>query len=50
MVTILSSGWFQPFDAANQEVLVAVQELSLPKIAQALIAAKARWSSRTGDP
>ena len=29
-------------DAANQEVLVAVQELSLPKIAQALIAARAR--------
>ena len=29
-------------DAANEEVLVAVQELSLPRIAQALIAAKQR--------
>ncbi|MCB4393421.1 DUF1669 domain-containing protein [Synechococcus sp. HB1133] len=29
-------------DASNQEVLVAVQELSLPRIAQALIAAKQR--------
>ena len=29
-------------DAANQEVLVAVQELTLPKIAQALIAANKR--------
>ena len=29
-------------DAANREVLVAVQELTLPKIAQALIAAKKR--------
>ena len=29
-------------DAANEEVLVAVQELSLPKIAQALIAAQQR--------
>ena len=27
-------------DAANEEVLVAVQELSLPGVAQALIAAK----------
>ena len=29
-------------DAAHNEVLVAVQELSLPRIAQALIAAKQR--------
>ena len=29
-------------DAANKEVLVAVQELSLPGVAQALIAAKQR--------
>ena len=30
----------ETIDAANEEVLVAVQELSLPRIAQALIAAQ----------
>ena len=32
----------EAIDAANEEVLVAVQELSLPKVAQALIAAQQR--------
>ena len=32
----------EAIDAANEEVLVAVQELSLPRIAQALIAANNR--------
>ena len=32
----------EAIDVANEEVLVAVQELSLPKIAQALIAAQQR--------
>ena len=32
----------EAIDGANEEVLVAVQELSLPRIAQALIAAQKR--------
>ena len=41
MVTM--EAWLiEAIDGATEEVLVAVQELSLPRVAQALIAAKQR--------
>jgi len=42
MVTDMEAWLIEAIDGATEEVLVAVQELSLPKIAQALIAAQQR--------
>ena len=42
MVTNMEAWLIEAIDGATEEVLVAVQELSLPRVAQALIAAKHR--------
>ena len=42
MVTTLKAWLIEAIDGATEEVLVAVQKLNLPRIAQALIAAQQR--------